>query len=158
MRTTVEFIDAVKSLHGFTSDYQVSVYLGLTRAAISSYRHGKTYLSDDVAVQIARELGKDAGYVLSCVAAERASSPAVVKAWKETARRLAQTAAVASMALGMALMLSDPLGRAYAASGAPVSAALHNHARAASVLNIMRSVRRLAARCARYLKSRTARP
>lgn len=155
---SVALLDAVRARHGLTSDYQLCKLLDVPQNRVSNYRHGRAGMDDEMGLRIAALLGRPAGAVLAELAADRAKVPAVAKAWKEAARRLAQTAAVASMALGMCLLLGDPVSRAYAASGAPAGAALHNHARAASDLHIMRSVRAWIARALAALKARRARP
>lgn len=94
MKTTVEFLDALKAMHGLASDYQLSKFLGCTRGAISSYRMGKSYLDEEMAMKVAFELSLDDGYVLACVASERARKPEVKKAWAHTAEMLYGLAAV----------------------------------------------------------------
>lgn len=97
MKTTVEFLDAVKSRHGFTSDYQLSKYLDCTRGGISSYRTGRTFLDEDMAYKVATDLDLEPGYVMACIASERAKSPEVKAAWKHTAELLYGIAATVVM-------------------------------------------------------------
>ena len=94
MKTTIEFLDKVKSDHGLTSDYQLSKFLGCTRASISSYRMKKSFLDEEMAMKVAFELNLDDGYVLACIASERARKPEVKAAWKHTAEMLYGLAAV----------------------------------------------------------------
>lgn len=93
MKTTLDFLEAVKTKHGFTSDYQLSKHLECTRGAISSYRTGRTHLDEEMACKIADDLGLEAGFVLSCIAAERSKNPKVKKAWAWTAHHLGGLAA-----------------------------------------------------------------
>lgn len=93
MKTTLEFLDAVKAKHGFTSDYQLSKHLDCSRASISIYRAGKSFLDAEMACKIADDLGIEAGYILSCIAAERSKNPRVKKAWAWTAQHLGGLAA-----------------------------------------------------------------
>ena len=88
MKTSVEFLDSVKALKGFTSDYQLSKHLNCTRGAISSYRTGRTYLDDEMACKVAADLGQDSSYVLACIASERAKKPEVKAAWAHAAEVL----------------------------------------------------------------------
>lgn len=94
MKTTVDFLDAVKKKHGLTSDYQLSKLMGCTHSSISGYRHGKSKMDEDTACKVAELLNLEPGYVLSCIAAERAKSPEAKAAWKHTAEVLYGLAAV----------------------------------------------------------------
>lgn len=123
MKTTLDFLEAVKTKHGFTSDYQLSKHLECTRGAISSYRTGRTHLDEEMACKIADDLGIEAGFVLSCIAAERSKSPTVKKAWEWTAQHLGGLAAVlaivAIMPLAPSLKFDDAIGFALAGFSAP---------------------------------------
>lgn len=85
MKTTVEFLDTVRAKHGLTSDYQLSKHLHCTRASISSYRMGKSYLDEAMACKVAADLEMESSYVLACIASERAKQPEVKAAWKHAA-------------------------------------------------------------------------
>lgn len=89
MKTTIEFLDGIKEAQGFTSDYQLSKFLGCTRGAISSYRMGKSFFDEEMACKVAFELSLDDGYVLACVASERSRNPEVKAAWSHLADRIA---------------------------------------------------------------------
>lgn len=43
MKTTVEFLDAVKARRDLPSDYAAAKVLGVTRAAVSRYRLGQGF-------------------------------------------------------------------------------------------------------------------
>jgi len=94
MKTTVKFLDAVMKKNGITSDNQLSIFLGCTRSSISGYRHNKSFLDDEIAFKVAKALDLDPGYVLACIASERARKPEVKAAWKHTAEVLYGLAAV----------------------------------------------------------------
>ncbi len=97
MQTTIEFLDAVKTLRGLTSDYQLSKHLECTHSAISNYRMKKNYLDEGIACRIADELDIEPSYVLACVASERAKRPEVKAAWKHAADLLYGLAAAAAV-------------------------------------------------------------
>ena len=105
MQTTLEFIDALKARHGLDSDYAIAKLLDITRASLSSYRTGKTHFSDDVAIRVAELLELDAGYVMACIASERARSPQVKAQWKHTAEMLYGIAATVTIAIGVGLIV-----------------------------------------------------
>lgn len=91
MRTTIDFLNAFKKKLGNVSDYKAAQALNVTRAMTSDWRTGKKYLSEKMAVRLAKLAKLDAGYVLACTAAERAQArkdSEVAAAWKRAARRL----------------------------------------------------------------------
>ncbi len=93
MKTTVDFLDAVKQKRGLTSDYQLSKHLGCTHSAISNYRMKKNFIDEEMACKVATDLGLSTGYVLSCIASERAKKPEVKAAWAYAAQMLGAVAA-----------------------------------------------------------------
>ncbi len=93
MKTTVDFLNAVMKKNGITSDNQLSIFLGCTRSSISGYRHKKSFLDDEIAFKVAKLLDLDPGYVLSCIASERARKPELKAAWKHAAEVLQGLAA-----------------------------------------------------------------
>ncbi|MDP5205773.1 helix-turn-helix transcriptional regulator [Alishewanella sp. SMS9] len=68
---TCDFIDELKAAYGLTSDYQAAKKLGISTTTISSYRAGRSFLSDDIALKIAHLLDVEPLLVLACVNAER---------------------------------------------------------------------------------------
>ena len=54
--TTIEWFKLLKHKHNNCSDYQASKILGMTQQAISGLTLGKSVMSDETAVKIAREL------------------------------------------------------------------------------------------------------
>lgn len=99
MKTTLEFLDAIKAKHGLTSDYQLAKHLDCTHSAISNYRSGRSRLGEDEACKVAELLGLEAGYILSCIAAERSKNPRVKKAWEWTAQHLGGIAAALALVM-----------------------------------------------------------
>lgn len=99
MDTTIELLDKVKSRYHLPSDYALAAKLGVTRAGISGYRHGRSKLGDEAAIKVAELLEIDPGYVLACMEAERAQSAAGRTAWGKLAERLKSGGAVAALLL-----------------------------------------------------------
>lgn len=85
MQTTNEFLDSVKAKHGLTSDYQLSKLMQCTHSVISGYRHGRSKMDEETACKVADLLELEPGYVMACIAAERAKSEKVKKAWQHIA-------------------------------------------------------------------------
>lgn len=92
MKTTVEFLDAVKARQGISSSYALAKSLGFAESRISHYYAGRRFLSDETALVIAELLDMAPGYVLACIAAERAETDVTRKAWSKAAKALAGTA------------------------------------------------------------------
>lgn len=88
MRTTIDFLDALKERHGLTSDYAVAKKLGITTAAVSKWRNGKDYLGDTTAIRVGNLLEIDPAYVVACAHAERAKQDAEKALWQGLAARL----------------------------------------------------------------------
>lgn len=96
MKTATYFLDAVKTKHGLTSDYQLAKFLGWSQQRITKYRTGKSPTFDDeAAAQVAAALDLDAAYVMACMAAQRAKTDASRKTWEKAARLLGGTTAAA---------------------------------------------------------------
>ena len=81
MKTTVEWLDALKAQLDIPSDYAAAKVLGLTRSAVSHYRTGRTSFDDVTAVRVADLLGVDPAEVLASVQYERAKTDEVREAW-----------------------------------------------------------------------------
>jgi ribosome-binding protein aMBF1 (putative translation factor) len=50
---TVDYLDAVKAAYSLTSDYQLAKKMSESSNRISSYRVGRTFMDDDMAIKIA---------------------------------------------------------------------------------------------------------
>lgn len=110
MKTTVQFLNAVKKKHGLKSNYALAKFMGQTETNISRWMNGKGALSDENAMQVADLLGIEQAYVVACIHAEREKIPSVKKMWEHTAEVLyGLAAAVAVFALALTLTFSRPL-------------------------------------------------
>ncbi len=109
MKTTVQFLDAVRVRHGLTSDYQLAKFLGVTHTTISNYRVGRSMMGEEMCLKIAATLSlDDPGEVLVAIAHEREKRPEVKRAWERVAKRLAASTAAVLVALGLAGSLHNP--------------------------------------------------
>lgn len=88
MKTTLEYLDAVKAKFGIESDYALAPRIGVTRAAISKYRNKKDHMGDETAIRVAALLELDTALVLAAVHVERARSDTERAAWLELFERL----------------------------------------------------------------------
>lgn len=96
MNSTLELLEAVRRKHK-ASYYGLQRVLRVSKQAISRYRKRHGFFDDEVAITVADELGLPRAHVLAIVAAERAKSERVKKAWQQAA---AATAAVVLVVLG----------------------------------------------------------
>ena len=99
MKTTLEFLDAVKTKHGLPSDYALSIKLDLTRSSISRFKLGKDFLGDETAMKVAHLLDLDPAYVVACIHAERAKKPAEKQLWERMAMNIGALGGVAATVL-----------------------------------------------------------
>ncbi len=103
-RTTVEFLDEIKTKFSLQSDYALAKFLGMRQAMISRYRHGGTF-DQAIAIMVAEKLEISVGHVLACIEeerAERTKRPEVKAAWHKVAQSLAPTIAAVAVAISLA--------------------------------------------------------
>lgn len=78
-----EWIDEIKALRGWPSDYKVAKELGVSRNTISMYRTKTPTMDEETAVAVADALDISPGDVVLDQVAERSRSAAVKEALKE---------------------------------------------------------------------------
>lgn len=108
MTTTIEYLDALKSKLGAVSDYDLAKKMNVTRAAISSYRIGRSNFDDEMCLKVASLLDVPAFEVLINVHAERSHNPLVKASFKQVLKQLATTAAVCLITTGFNLVSPIP--------------------------------------------------
>lgn len=106
MKTTIDFLTAVKAAHGLTSDYQLSKFLSVTSQCISLSMSGRTYLGDETAIKVAEALKIDPATVIASVHYERAKKAEEKAVWKGILERLGGIAA--ALFIGVALFQIMP--------------------------------------------------
>jgi predicted transcriptional regulator len=87
MKTTLEFLEAVRSKLGGASDYAIAKELGISRSAVSKYRNGMGGFDDETAVKVARLLDVDPAAVVTAAHAERTKNPELRRVWASLADR-----------------------------------------------------------------------
>jgi len=100
MKTTIEFLDELKSRNGGASDYAIAKILGITHQMVSKYRLGKDCLGDSTAIRVAELLEINPAIVVSAVHAERAKSDQEKAVWRDIFEKLGGVAA--SVVIGVA--------------------------------------------------------
>lgn len=106
MKTTIDFLNAVKTVRELTSDYQLAKFLGVTASSISLSMSGRTYLGDETAIKVADALEIDPAQVIASVHYERAKKAEEKAVWKEILERLGGIAA--ALFIGVALFQIMP--------------------------------------------------
>ena len=89
--TTTALLDEVREAKGLRSDYALAKLLNVRTQTITSYRTGRTQMSDEMALRATRVLGRAAAPVFAQLAAERANDPEVAKVWADAARVLTRS-------------------------------------------------------------------
>lgn len=97
MRTT-RYLDELRERGNFKNDTLMGEFLGVQNSTISQYRHGKTFMSNDVCLKIADALGMESPVPIIVATdmdrAEKAGEPSL---WEKF--RLTATATVAASAV-----------------------------------------------------------
>ncbi len=88
MKTTIDFLNAVKTRHNIQRDADLARLLEITPPAIASYKKGHSSLSDENAYKVALLLGISPEYTMACANAERAQNEKVKFVWTRLAGRL----------------------------------------------------------------------
>lgn len=100
MKTTCDFLDAVKARHSLPSDYALAAKLGVTRAAISKFRIRKDPMGDSTAIQVAKLLELDPAVIIAAVHCERAKKPDEKAVWAAMLEKLGGLAALVLLGIG----------------------------------------------------------
>ncbi|WAL84970.1 helix-turn-helix domain-containing protein [Pandoraea sp. XJJ-1] len=74
MKTTVDFLDAVKIRRDLPSDYALAKLLCIRPSAISNYRAGRSHFDEEIAVRVAEILEIDPMEVIASANYERAKT------------------------------------------------------------------------------------
>ena len=82
MKTTAQWLDAVKARLELPSDYAAAKVLGVTRASVSSWRNGRTTFDDDTAFLVAEILDVNPLEVMVSSRAERSKNDDQRHAWE----------------------------------------------------------------------------
>lgn len=69
---TCDYLDALRTRLGLTSDYALAKQLGVTHSALSNYRRGRSAFSDDMTLKVADLLERPRAEVYLTIQAERA--------------------------------------------------------------------------------------
>lgn len=87
MKTTAEYLDAVRATLDLPSDYAISKKLGLTRESVSGFRNGRTPFGIETAMKVGDILGIDGHAVYAHGQIERAKNAQVGEFWREISEK-----------------------------------------------------------------------
>jgi predicted transcriptional regulator len=111
VKTTVQYLDAVRKRLDLPSDYAAAKSLGVTRAAVSKYRLGLSTFDDTTSVRVAEILGIDAMEVIAASNFERAKDDSVRALWRGLWGKAAGTIATSLIvcAVGASAVVPSPV-------------------------------------------------
>lgn len=118
MKTSADYIQAIKAAHNISSDSGVARVLGVTRQAISRLQNGEDSFSDQLAVRVAELIDADAEEIIISAHLQRAmrsKHPAAVPTWEKILKR-------AGYAAGVVLVAGATAGAPAPAQGAQAGA------------------------------------
>lgn len=104
MKTTAEYLDEIKSKTGIESDYGVAMKLGLSRFAVSNYRHCKNAFDNHTCLIVARTLGTPLEQVIADMELQREKDEKKKADWLSFEMRLKGAAASILAASSAALV------------------------------------------------------
>ncbi|HDR8859331.1 TPA: helix-turn-helix domain-containing protein [Burkholderia territorii] len=81
MKTTVDWLDAVKARLDLPSDYAAAKALGVTRGAVSKYRNQQSVFDEKTAIRVAEILGVDPFEVIAAAHAESSRDDRTKAIW-----------------------------------------------------------------------------
>ena len=106
MKTTIEYLEAIKAKTGADSDNKLAQILGVTRQAISNYRNKNQYFDDETCLKIAQILEINDFEVILNTHAERSKNPLIKAAFATAFERIGGMAA--AVTLGIMLNVPTP--------------------------------------------------
>ena len=103
MKTTVEYLDAVKAKLDLPSDYAAAKHLRVTRAAVSRYRGGDGTFDDTTAVRVAEILGVDPMELIAAMNAERARDDETRALWERLWGKVTGVTVASALVVGLSV-------------------------------------------------------
>ena len=88
MRTISDVLDRAKKVQKVTSDYKLSLTVGIRESSLSDYRNGKSLPNEINCIKLADAMGEDPALLTIEMQAQRAKTPEARKLWAGIAQRL----------------------------------------------------------------------
>ena len=99
MFSVATFLDRVKAGANIDSDYRLAKVIGITHAAISGYRHGKSLPNESAIEKLCALSGDDPDFIAAQIQAARAQNEPARLMWNRIAARLAGGAQTAILSV-----------------------------------------------------------
>lgn len=131
LETTVDLLDALQERHGWESDRQIAIGLGVPTTTVSSWRRRAAYPTEVHAFTIAKALDMEPLHVLAIAAADRSPDKKTREEWLRQIARVVAALAVGTGALSTGYTppaeaagpgVYIPLNRRRKRSAAPIAA------------------------------------
>jgi hypothetical protein len=116
--TAYQYVEALKTKLGLTSDYAVAKALNVPRATVSNWRTRRSHFDDAIALRVAALLGIDPAQIIAAAHADRARGPELKQVWQRITDRVKNAAVLAFVVLGAGAWPPPP---AYAGAGFDIS-------------------------------------
>ncbi|MDN7873884.1 DUF3693 domain-containing protein [Burkholderia aenigmatica] len=101
MKSTIEYLDAVKTVLNLPSDYAAAKHLHVTRAAVSRYRNGDGAFDDTTALRVAEILDVDPLEVIAAANAERARDDETRRLWERAWGKVTGVTVASALVVGL---------------------------------------------------------
>jgi transcriptional regulator with XRE-family HTH domain len=120
MKSTLQYLDELRAKLDLPSDYAVANLLGVTRAAVSKWRQGRTTFDDLTACRVADALGVDPMEIIAAANFERADNERARAVWQTMWGKAAGTIALSltACAVGALAVVPSPVRASEQASSA----------------------------------------
>lgn len=82
MKTTSEFLDALRVKLELPSDGRLADYFGMHRQYMSRYRQNVCTFDDEMSIRVAEILEVKPAFIMACMHYQRAKNPKVKDAWQ----------------------------------------------------------------------------
>jgi len=97
---SIKYLDMLREHKSLKNDTELGLLLGLKQNTISQYRHGRAFMSNDVCLKVAAELGMDNPLVVIMAAdMDRAEKAGQHSLWEVFLPRMAGISAAVTLAL-----------------------------------------------------------
>lgn len=101
MKSTCDYLDDLAVMTNTGSDYAIAKLLNISTSRLSNYRRKRNAFDDEAAFKAAQLLGLDPMIVIAEANAERAHKEETRQFWRETYKRLTNTAAGVILSLAI---------------------------------------------------------
>jgi DNA-binding XRE family transcriptional regulator len=91
MKTTIEYLDAVRAKLDLPSDYAIAKVLGVSRESVSAFRNAKSSMGIETCLKVGEILQIDGHAVYADGQIERAKKPEIADFWKSVSEKFSES-------------------------------------------------------------------